>query len=409
MKWTTARDLKAQLSRLWERGELLRPLVTGEVRFPLRLALKGPSSGELTDCFESVRAWASELAAVPHVRVEWREVRHRVQGLQRLPEQVWVDTLNGALTFLGKRREAEQLSQVMELTQTSVPALLPWLAGHPLQAIDLADQWSRLIAVVRWLIEHPRPGIYVRQVDVPGVHSKFIEAHRAVLSELLDLGLPSGAIQTELTGVGQFAARYGFLDKPTRVRLRVLDERIQLLPGATHPDITLDADSFATLDVPAKRVFVTENETNFLAFPPTSEAIVIFGAGYGWDALARAPWLARCAFYYWGDIDTHGFAILDQLRCRFGHVVSFLMDRDTLMVHAAQWGEETDQVLHDLQHLTAEERELFDDLRDNRIRKNLRLEQERVRFHRVAEGLRCLEGNSVQDDLNIRESLRQHL
>lgn len=397
MNWTTPHDLKAQLFRLWERGELLRPLVTGEVRFPLRLVLKGPSSGELTDRFEAVRAWASELATVPHIRVEWREVRHRVQGLQRLPEQIWVDTLNNALMVLGKGRDAERLSRVVKLTQTTAPALLPWLAGHPLQAIDLAEQWSRLIAIVRWLIEHPRPGIYVRQVDVPGVHSKFIEAHRAVLSELLDLGLPAGAIQTDWTGVGQFAPRYGFLDKPTRIRLRILDEQIRILPGTMRPDITLDADSFASLDVTVKRVFVTENETNFLAFPPVGEAIAIFGAGYGWDALAKAQWLARCAFHYWGDIDTHGFAILDQLRGRFAHVKSFLMDRDTLMAHGAQWGEETEPVLHDLHRLTVEECALFDDLRDNRIRKNLRLEQERVGFRCVTDALRCLEGNLISE------------
>ena len=33
-----------------------------------------------------------------------------------------------------------------------------------------------------------------------------------------------------------------------------------------------------------RRVFITENEINFLAFPRMKEAIVIFGAGYGWDA-----------------------------------------------------------------------------------------------------------------------------
>ena len=96
------------------------------------------------------------------------------------------------------------------------------------------------------------------------------------------------------------------------------------------PDVTLDAESFADLDIPVRRVFITENETNFLAFPPACEAIVIFGAGYGWDALATAHWLARCGIHYWGDIDTHGFAILDQLRARFEHVESFLMDRDNL-------------------------------------------------------------------------------
>jgi hypothetical protein len=391
--WTAPRDLKAQLARLWERGELLRPLVTGEAAFPLRLALKAPTSPELTDRFEAVRAWAAELAAMPNIRIEWREVRHRVQGLQRLPDQVWINTLDGALTLLGKRRDAERYSQMLELTRT-MPTLLPWLAKRPLQALDLAEQWPQLLAVVAWLVEHPRPGIYLRQVDIPGVHSKFIEAHRAVLAELLDLALPAEAISRERAGVAQFAARYGFLDKPVRIRLRVLDERIRLVPGAARPDLSLDADSFASLDIPVRRVFITENKTNFLAFPPASAAIVIFGGGYGWEALARARWLTGCAIHYWGDIDTHGFAILDQLRSRFPHVSSFLMDRATLTAHQMHWGEEPDQVLHDLPRLTPEERALFDDLRDNRIRKNLRLEQERVGFGWVTDGLARVMGRA---------------
>ncbi|WP_342239884.1 DUF3322 domain-containing protein [Inquilinus sp. OTU3971] len=392
MSWTTPRDLKAQLSRLWDRGELLRPLVTGEATFPLRLVLKGPSSSELTDRFEAVRAWAADLAAMPHVRIEWREVRHRVHGLQRLPVQAWVDALDGALALLGSRHEGERLRQMVESARTLAPALLPWLARRPVQAVALADRWQRLIAVVLWLADHPRPGIYLRQVDVPGVDSKFIEAHRAVLSELLDLVLPPEAVQPDRAGIGQFAARYGFLDKPVRIRFRVLDDGIRLLPGIARPDITLDADSFAALDCPVARVFITENETNFLAFPPVRNGIVVFGAGYGWDALARARWLAGSAIHYWGDIDTHGFAILDRLRRHFGHASSFMMDREILAAHQLHWGEEPDQVTHDLTRLGTEERTLFDDLRHNRIRPNLRLEQERVGFAWVTDRLRRLAG-----------------
>lgn len=73
-----------------------------------------------------------------------------------------------------------------------------------------------------------------------------------------------------------------------------------------------------------------------------ADAIAVFGAGYGWDTLAQAKWLAQCRIGYWGDIDTHGFAILDQLRHRFGQVESLLMDRATLMAHEALWGEECD-------------------------------------------------------------------
>jgi hypothetical protein len=84
MSWTTTADLKAQLNRLWDRGELLRPLVTDEMAgasgFPLRLRLKGPGSADLADRFEAVRAWIAELTAIPRLRIGWRAVNHRVLG-----------------------------------------------------------------------------------------------------------------------------------------------------------------------------------------------------------------------------------------------------------------------------------------------------------------------------------------
>ncbi len=405
MNWTSPAELKTQLARHWERGQLPRMLVTGATTMPLRLAIKAPTSVDVTERFEAVREWTARLASVPHIRIEWRDVQHRVQGFQRLAQHVWVDTIDDALTLIGKRREAQHLMQLAELTLACLPALMPWLSKRPLQAIELSNEWARLLAVVQWLIEHPRPGIFLRQVDVPGVHSKFIEANRAVLTELLDLALPASAIQSDQTGVSKFAKRFGFLDKPARIRFRVLDPRIYVLPGcAAGPDLTLDADSFSRLDLPISRIFITENETNFLAFPLAAGAIVIFGAGYGWDSLADAQWLNGRPIHYWGDIDTHGFAILNQLRHQFEHVSSFLMDRQTLSAHQVHWSEEPDQVLHDLSRLTVDERHLYDELRDNRIRRNLRLEQERVGFQWVIDALS--RGSTLEYSLSFRPPAR---
>jgi hypothetical protein len=394
--------VKAQLARLWERGELLRDEVTGQSRFPLRLALKAPNSADITERFDEVRAWAAELAALDSVRVEWRELRHRVQGAQRLPSGVWVESLESALTWLGKGREWDRFTDQVAATRRALPALLPWLEKRPLQALDLSEQWPRLLAVVAWIVEHPRPGIYLRQVDLPGVHSKFIEAHRGVLAELLDLALPAGAVDFTQSGAGHFAARYGFLQKPARVRFRVLDPSVRIIPGAGLPDVTLDADSFSRLNLDVRRVWITENETNFLAFPPVRNALVIFGAGYGWDALARSDWLRNSPIHYWGDIDTHGFGILDQLRGHFERVASFLMDRATLDAHAPAWGAEEHSLRADLPRLTFEERALYDDLRNNRIRPRLRLEQEHIGFGWLARRLEVLEGAAASDRDGLR-------
>lgn len=383
MSWTEYPDLRAQLRRLWERGDLLRSLIASEGRFPLRLTLKAPTSTEVTERFDAVRDWLARLSAVPHVRIDWREIKHRVQGVQRLPQSIWIDDLSEALAFIAKQGEADVFSRMLALTRERQPVLLSWLSKRPLQALELAPHWASLLKVVDWTTKHPRPGIYLRQIDIPGVHSKFIEAHRGVLSELFDLALSGEVINAAHSGMSGFAARYGFKSRPARIRFRLLDPRITLSPGLMLPDVTLDADSFSRLNVPVRLVFMTENETNFLAFPPAADAMVVFGAGYGWDGLARAQWLARCKIYYWGDIDTHGFAILDQLRNRFGKVESFLMDRDTLLGHRELWGEEASQSIHDLPRLTEQERALFDELRDNRLQRNLRLEQERIGFEQV--------------------------
>ena len=390
MNWSTPKDLKAQLARLWERGELLRDQFSEEARFPLRLSVKGPSSAEITDRFEAVRNWAATLATTPPLRVEWQEVPPRVHGLQRLPACVWIDSADEALGWLGKRRERDRFIDLLAATRMQCPVLLPWLEKRPLQALALAGEWPRLLAVVNWLIAHPRPGIYLRQVDVPGVHTKFIEAHRAVLAELFDLALPADCVDASKTGVAQFAARYGFRDKPLRIRLRLLDPAIRVFAGLAGPDITLDADSFSRLALDVSRVIITENETNFLALPEMPGTLAIFGAGYGWDALTRARWLAQCSIHYWGDIDTHGFAILDQLRGHFSHVQSLLMDRATLDAHEAFWGREEMPQRADLSRLTADELSLYDSLRDNRVREGLRLEQEYLGFAWVRERLERL-------------------
>ena len=383
MPWTSPADLRVQVHKLWDKGVLLAQVVAPQHGlFPLRLPLSVPGSSDLATRFPEVRLWA---AALRHNAVDYRlterAARHREVGSQSVPDAVWIDSLDAAMAFIGKTKDTQRFSALVSSTRVSQPALLPWLAKRPLAALALAAQWPRLLAVVAWLQAHPRPAIYLRQVDIAGVDSKFIEAHRSVLAELLDIALPPEAIDASAAGASQFARRYGFLDKPLRIRFRLLDG------SAFGVDIGITQAAFAQLAPAVHNVFITENEVNFLAFPQVPGGMVVFGAGYGFEALADAQWLQRCAVYYWGDIDTHGFAILDQLRATLPHAQSLLMDRATLLAHTAHWGEEPQPLLRNLPWLTAEEGALFDDLRDNRLQTRLRLEQERVGFGWVQRAL----------------------
>ena len=379
--WTSTDELRSQLQKLWDKGELLVQMLETTNYFPKRLVLKCPTSAEIASNFDQVRLWSRALIQVADYRIELTSCAHRIFGINAIPSSAWVDNLDTALAILGKRAAAKRFAVLLDTTRQRQPMLLHWLAKRALKALELADRWSLLLDIVAWLQAHPRPNIYLRQIDLPGVNSKFIEAHRGILAELFDLSLPQDCIAATATGVSQFALRYGFRNKPARIRFRILDASKSPLPNGKIADITLDRDSFAQFPVLVSRVFITENETNFLAFPTIVDSMVIFGAGYGWEHLSHIHWLSACRIYYWGDIDTHGFAILNQLRSRFSHVTSFMMDRKTLLMHAALWGYEEHQTLQDLPLLTPDEQSLFDALRDNKIRHNLRLEQEMIGFN----------------------------
>lgn len=208
MTWSQPADLRAQVERLWRRGELLRAVVgDGTLGWPLRLSLKSPSTADLSNRFDAVRGWVRDISATPCVRIEWREWTHRVQGRQRLPDTLWIDTLEDALAMIGKTGDAHRFQALWQHTAEAQPALLPWLHRSPLQTLALAEHWPRLLAVVAWVQAHPRPGVYLRQVDAPGVDSKFIEAHRGTLAQWLDLALPPEAIDHAAAGMAGFARR----------------------------------------------------------------------------------------------------------------------------------------------------------------------------------------------------------
>ena len=84
--------------------------------------------------------------------------------------------------------------------------------------------------------------------------------------------------------------------------------------------------------------------------------------------------------FYWGDLDTHGFAILDQLRAIFPHAVFFLMDKETLAQHKGLWGKESRQENRDLKRLSRKGAGLYAGLRGGHYGEHVRLEQERISF-----------------------------
>ncbi|MDV6321099.1 Wadjet anti-phage system protein JetD domain-containing protein, partial [Chromohalobacter sp. HP20-39] len=78
-------------------------------------------------------------------------------------------------------------------------------------------------------------------------------------------------------------------------------------------------------------------------------------------------WVPQDRVFYWGDLDTHGLAILARARQVFPQLRSVLMDEVTLRAWPQFWTQEKSQAsLQALPELTVEERAVYDGLHQNR-------------------------------------------
>ena len=388
--WSTPGEIREKIMRLWDRGDILSARIRLESPFPLTLSLRRPGARDLLERFGEVREWIRSLEEGSQdgkglgYRIVWTTVNHRILGRNRIPLSVVIPTESDALHLIGRLKESTLWQGLFEQTLLLFPALSGWFLNSPMEVLDHLREWDRILAVLGWFSINPRPGLYLRQLDIPGVDSKFIESRRKIISELLDWILPENWIDQSVSGARGFERRYGLLEKPALLRFRLLSREVF---WGEFSDMAVRPEEFSRSHLGVNRVFITENEINGLAFPDVPKGLVIFGLGYGVDRLADVRWLSGVDLFYWGDIDTHGFAILDRLRSYFPNVRSFLMDRETLFAHRPLWGHEPDPFSGTLARLTPSEESVFELLKSHSEGPGVRLEQERIPFGWVQESV----------------------
>ena len=223
----------------------------------------------------------------------------------------------------------------------------------------------QLIAAFEWLDGHRHSQRYLREISAPGIDTKFAERHRSDLAGML--GVSS-------SGSG-FLADLGLRCKPALVRFRPAPS---LGLPAPLTELAVRSEELAELDVLPRVAVIIENEVSYLSAEVPEDGVVIWGKGFEVDSVGRLPWLAGTDVVYWGDIDTHGFAILDRLRAWLPTVRSVLMDRETLLVHRDRWVTEDRPATSVLTRLTPDERGLYNDLVEAGFGDRVRLEQERI-------------------------------
>lgn len=375
----------AKLRRRHATGAYLAAFAAGRAFTPISVPLRGPTARDIAGGFGAVqdwvRAWQAEDGGP--LRVEYKPVGGRTIGGNNLPARVWVDGYPQLWKLLGVDQEPARFAGLVTATRMVAPAIADWMLERPHDVLTAGPVWPRLLDTVLWIDAHAGPDLYLRQLDVPGVDTKFVEQHYKILSRMLDRQLDEHRIDTACPP-SDFTGRYRLRRKPQYIRFRWLDPA-RGTGGFSEAEVRLD--ELAGTPIEAGTVYVVENDTTYLAFPPVTDAVLIFGGGYSITRLHQLRWLDGRRLVYWGDIDTHGFAILDLLRQRFQHTRSMLMDRETLLAHENRWDTEPSPRNAALGHLRPAEAALYRDLIEHTFGTAVRLEQERVRFSFIERAL----------------------
>lgn len=358
---------------------LLRKRTTWAVQTPdppaARIALQPPSEREAMADQTAAETWAREWAAVSAsdgIDVLWEDRSWHRLGRQRVPVRITLHDPDAVARFAGGRAEKDwsrlrdRLASVRDVLGPS-EALDQALRRHAteIQGWPL-QRFQEVVDVTSWLVRHPVVGLRPRQIPVRGVDSKWLKGHRGVVT----------ALHAATTG----RADLGLIDADPLVRSRLLDPSLAV--GGLN-DLAAPASQLATLDLRPDVVFIFENLESVLAMPAWPGAVVVHGSGYAIDVAGELPWVARAPVVYWGDLDSHGFAIVHRLRHHHGRVTTALMDEATLLLHRDLWVPELKPARGTYPTLTESEQAT---LLRIRAEGDVRLEQERIPWgHALAE------------------------
>ena len=332
-------ELRTKLTRSLSR--IYRAALTGEEAVERRYALKPPypwsdMGRHMSEFREWTRFWRQP---VPYWTVELTTHRPKNLGEQTdCPAAVVFHSAQSMLDYLGLSPDYEKLRHDYEQLVAGHEELGAVVLRH--RKAFLADRSlaASVLHVADYFAAHGQAAArprYLRELDIPHVHTKWIEDHKELATAVYGALYPASGVRT----FTDFCDHLDLLvQAPTaNIYLRSLDPELTFGGAQT---VMLTGAELLRIRLPFRYVFVAENKLNGYTFPAVPAGAVIFGAGNAASGLLAATadqsgnWLSQCQnLYYWGDMDRDGFRILSRFRRQFPQVKSLLMDRDTFAAY----------------------------------------------------------------------------
>jgi len=399
-------EARREMTRKYERNRALW-LGSGNPG-RITLSLNAPSEEAVLSNLSAIRAWVDSWSAFASI-VETRNRRWQRTGTaQTIPEKLVFPTPEAVADFIGKKNEWKRAGARLE----ELAVLWPACRGAEQALRNILFEYEDVdFSIIRDLIcevtSRSVAGLALRQLNVPGMHTKWPEKHKSLDIKHLFESASGTTIE------GDFFEALGIKKPVLRLGVRVLCPDLRRFTGGLR-DIEVSLEDLGAMTWKPDRCLLVENDQTFEALSDEPGLVVIKARGNSVSRLAELSWHPRKALY-WGDLDTHGFFILNEARRAFPGMGSVLMDEGTLLSHRPFWVNENSQKATSSRapysdRLTQEELEVYTRLLDGSYARklnfvgNVRLEQERISWEYVQSTLKDawdLHGPALPSDMNV--------
>jgi hypothetical protein len=365
-------ELRKKLTRRYHNQH--RKWLLGQAEWPMSINLGSPNEQQALLQLDTVHAWVTawQFCQGPG-EIIWRERRWGRLGVHNFPEKILLRNPHEVAIWVDEITRWENASQRYQHFISRWPLLNRCLSNYfDVLAEYSDDDMHRVEKMLAWLEDNPQSNLYPRQIPLVGIDTKWLEQRKSLISDLV------AALQKDENTTTSFFRRCGLKQIPYTIRLRILDKNLrQHFNGLA--DMSIPLSDLNNLNFHPKQVYIIENLQTGLAFDDLPDSVIIMPLGYSVDVLAHTSWLFHTNCIYWGDIDTHGLAILNRARSHLPHLQSILMDEETLHLHQPLWGhEEKQNPATNLPYLTLTEQTVYQGLKQQQWGNNVRLEQERI-------------------------------
>lgn len=331
-------------------------------------------------------------------KVDFLKKKYPEIGEVEVPIHLVFEKIDDIATWAGHLVEFHSAQTRLLAIKEELPELIDSGIEHinSLTTMD-DDDFSRFVAVCKWLCHNKNSHALIRQIPVRGVDTRWFEEHRFYILNLMRKYLELNPLRKDLL-------QLGLVPPPQTVRIVLLDKALRSRLGGLR-DIGLTVSDLAKLDIAPRKVIFFDDLSTALSLPDVQSSVAIALPSRLSD-LCTVPWITAAQTIYMSGIQMRSFAILNNLRVYLPNTECLTLNKDVFIADRDLWSFDDIEIeeLNSSMALTMDETILYNMLAAGVFGTCARLPQERMPLSQIFDLLKIpYKVEAASDNSNNQE------